>query len=115
MVWGEIKGFGRDSSWYQSAIICCGIAVYFCLAGYFNGFVDRAPDGGLVLHEYEWTIGTALFTAAMWLAWAVGMYLTRYYKDTQLTIGACITLSLPIALFVLFAFGLVELDFPRQG
>ena len=87
----------------------------FCWLGYFDGYVTRTEGGELQLRAFEWTTGTALYTAGMWLAWAIGIWMTGYYKEPQSRWGARLFLSLPVGVFVLLASGLLELNVPTRA
>ncbi len=110
-----IKGFRPDRSWQHALIVGCWLAAMFCWLGYFDGYVTRAESGDLQFRAFEWTTGTLLYTAGMWLAWAIGIWTTGYYKEPQSKWGARLFLSLPVGVFVLLASGLIELDLPTRA
>ena len=94
--------------------MACAIAILFCLLGCFDGYVTRADSGRLQLRAFEWTTDIVLYTGGMWLAWVIGICLASYYKEPQLKWGARVLLSVPVAVFCLFALGLVEFNIPTR-
>ena len=114
MIFGPIKGFRPDRSWQHALIVGCWLSTMFCWTGYFDGFVMRTESGELQLRQFEWTTSAALYTAAMWLAWAIGVRTASYYKEPQSRWGARLFLSLPVGMFLLLASGMVELKLPTR-
>ena len=114
-MFGPIRGFRPDRSWQHALVVACWLAAMFCWAGYFNGYVTRGERGDLRLHEFAWTTGAVVYTAGMWLAWAIGIWAASHYREPQPKWGAWLFLSLPVGVFVLLAFGLVDLDIPTPA
>ena len=112
MIFGPIKGFQPDRSWQHALITACWLAAMFCWTGYFDGYLTRTEGGELQLQPFAWRTSAVLYTAAMWLAWAIGIWTTGYYQEPQSRWGARFFLSLPVGVFVLLASGMVELDVP---
>ena len=113
MIFGGFRGIRPDTSWQTGLIAVCGAVELVSLLGYLGGYFDREPGGSLQWHAFEWDAQTIAYTVALWLAWALGVVVARYYKTPEHRWGTRALLSLPIAAFLFMALGLVQLGPPQ--
>ena len=113
MIFGEFKGLHPHGGIRATAVVILGVIQLLGLFGYLGGFFDRNADGPLKWHVFQWDSGVIVTTIVMWCSWIVVISMLLISKaDDSLKIGGSIIISLPVAVFVILFFELVELG-PR--
>lgn len=104
-----IKGLRPHGGLKSSFMIVLGVIQVLSFFGYLGGYLDRV-DGQLAWHPFVWDQSTILSSIGLCLSWGVAFFvLLRSKEDTNTKLGGGILISLPMALFVLIFFELIEL------
>ena len=115
MIFGEFKGLHPHGRFRASAAVLLGAIQLLCLFGYLGGFFDRNTDGRLEWHVFQWDTETVVYTVVMWCSWIVAISMLLLSKeDVSFKVGGSIIFSLPVTVFVILFFELVELG-PRNS
>lgn len=112
-MFGEIKGLRPHGDYRVAAVIVLGAVELIGFFGYLGGFFDRPAGGRLEWHEFAWDRTAVLSTIALWAAWLTVMFmLYRSGETLETKIGGGVLISLPVGIFLLLFFELIELG-PR--
>ena len=102
------RGIRRDPRWQSGVIVFCVLAELVSVAGYLGGYFDRDADGKLQWHEFQWDGQAIVYTVALWLFWALGLFVAARYQQPARVVRGSIMVSLPIFLFRFVALGWVQ-------
>ena len=102
------RGIRRDPRWQSGVIVFCVLAELVCVAGYLGGYFDRDAAGELQWHAFQWEGKAIAYTVALWLFWALGLFVAARYQHPARVVRSTIMVSLPIFLFLFFALGWVQ-------
>ena len=100
------RGIRRDPRWQSGVIVFCVLAELVSVAGYLGGYFDRDADGKLQWHEFQWDGQAIVYTVALWLFWALGLFVAARYQHPARVVRGTIMVSLPIFLFLFLFFAL---------
>ena len=103
------RGIRRDPRWQSGVIVFCVLAELVCVAGYLGGYFDRDAEGELQWHAFQWDGQAITYTVALWLIWALGLFVAARYQHPARIVRGTIMVSLPIFLFLFFALGWVQM------
>jgi len=110
MAFGEYKGLRPDRGFGLTAVIVLAAIQLVGFFGYLGGHFERTDTGDLEWRQFVWDVETALYTAAMVIAWAVTAVLIFFSKEDENTkLGGGFVISLPMIMFVTLYFELVKL------
>jgi len=110
MASGGYEGLRPDRGWGLTAVIVLAAIQLFGFFGYLGGHFERTDAGDLQWRQFSWDTETALYTAAMAVAWGLSMALIVFSKEDENTkIGGGFIISLPMIAFVVLFFELVKL------
>ena len=113
MIFGEIKGLRPHGGIRMAAAVLLGIIELVGLFGYLGGFADRTAAGSLEWHEFQWDTEAIVYTVVMWACWAALMAMVLMSRESRETkVGGAVLVSLPVAIFVMIFFELIELSPP---
>ena len=112
MIFGGFKGLRPHGGLRASTMVILGTVQFVSMFGYLGGFFDRI-DGKLEWHVFLWDVGTIVYTAVMWVSWALAVTLLLMSNEKPETkIGGGLVISLPLAVFVMLFFEWIKLG-PR--
>jgi len=110
VAFAEYKGPRPDRGFGLTAIIVLAAIQLVGFFGYLGGHFERTDAGDLEWRQFVWDTETALYTAAMLIAWVVASALIFFSKEDENTkLGGGFVISLPMIMFVTLFFELVKL------
>lgn len=95
----------------MSTITLLGAAEVLGFIGYLSGMFEMNEDGDRVLRVGYWDVERASYTAAMWICWGLIIFMVmRTRDDSNLKLGVCTLVSMPVVVFVILFFDLIQLS-----